>query len=99
VAHKVHVFADTFAPDQWNHPVVRKWRLPGDLAAAAGRTWVPVAGLKASRVQKQLGLHEEDRWFPAYAKITTGRKKSTGLGGCANAYVAVFKEGTDEFTS
>lgn len=54
-----------------------------------GRRWIP-EGSK-SRIQKQLGLHQEDRWFPASAEITTGRRKSTGLGGCANAYVATFR--------
>jgi hypothetical protein len=42
-----------------------------------------------------MGLHEESRWFPAIAKITTGGRKSTGLSGCANAFVAVFKVGEE----
>jgi hypothetical protein len=96
VASKVYRFADTFRPDQWNAPKVRRWRLPDDLAAKAGRKWIPVAGYKASRVQKQLGFHEELRWFPAIAKITTGGRKSTGLSGCANAFVAVFKVGEED---
>jgi hypothetical protein len=97
LAHKVYKFADRFAPDQWNAPTVKKWRLPDDeIAKRGGRKWIPVAGIRASRVQKALGLHEEHRWFPAIAKITTGGRKSTGLGGCANAFVAVFKQGEEE---
>jgi hypothetical protein len=59
-----------------------KWRLPDDLAEEKGRKWIPVGA--NSRVQKQLGLHEESRWFPARAAIAG---EGTGLSGCANAYV------------
>jgi hypothetical protein len=95
LAEKVYRFADKFRPDQWNAPMVRRWKLSDEDAAKYGRKWIPVAGYKASRIQKQLGLHEESRWFPAVAKITTGGRKSTGLSGCANAFVAVFKVGEE----
>lgn len=95
VADKVYTFADRFAPDHWNNPVVRKWKLPPDLASQLGRTWVPYGD--TSKVQKQLGLRQVLKWFPAEAKITTGGRKSTGLSGCANAFVAVFKLGTEEW--
>lgn len=93
VATKVYKFADTHRPDQWNAPMQHKWRLPDELAAKLGRKWIPTGS--KSRVQKQLGLTEELRWFPAYAEITTGNRKSTGLSGAANAYVAVFKKGEE----
>jgi hypothetical protein len=90
VADRIHKFANKFAT--WK--TTQSWRLPDDLAAKLGRKWVPVSGYShKSRVQAALGLHEESRWFPAYAAITTGGAKSTGLGGCANAYVSTFKEG------
>jgi len=92
VADRIHEFADRYAPE-WSNATVKRWRLPDDLAAKHGRKWVPVAGYSGkSRVQKKLELHEEDRWFRAYAKITTPRgAKSTGLAGCANAYVGTFR--------
>lgn len=96
VADKVYEFADRFRPDQWNNPTVKRWRLPDDLAEKLGRKWVPVRGYNGiSKIQNKLGLHEEDRWFPAYAKLTTGGRKSTGLAGCANAFVATFKVGEE----
>lgn len=87
IATKEYVFANTFA----GYGVTRSWKVD---PAKYGRKWVPVAGYSGkSRVQKQLGLHEEERWFPAYAKITVPHgAKSTGLAGCANAYVATFKK-------
>lgn len=92
IATKVHKFHDKFRPDQWNAPMKEMWRLPDELAEKHGRKWVPCAGYSGkSRIQKQLGLHEEDRWFPAHAKITTGGRKATGFSGMANAFVAVFK--------
>jgi hypothetical protein len=85
---KVYTFANPAG--DWL-PYNKRWRLPDDVAQVLGRKWIPVG--EKSRVQKQLGLHEEDRWFPAYAKVTTPPgSKSTGLGGCANAYVGVFKQ-------
>jgi hypothetical protein len=96
LASKIYRFADKFRPDQWNAPMVRKWKLSDEDAAKYGRKWIPVAGYSGkSRIQKQMGLHEESRWFPAIAKITTGGRKSTGLSGCANAFVAVFKVGEE----
>lgn len=95
LATKIFEFADRFRPE-WTGATVKRWRLPDELAAKHGRKWIPVCSLKESRIQKQLGLHEESRWFPAYAKITTGNRKSTGLAGCANAFVAVFKKGVDD---
>ena len=90
VATKVYAFPNKHRPDYWNDPQDYKWRLPDELAEKLGRKWIPVG--ERSKVQKQLGLHEEMRWFPAYVEITTGGRKNTGLSGCANAYVAVFKK-------
>jgi hypothetical protein len=64
-----------------------KWRLPESLADGLGRKWIPVGD--KSRIQKRLGLHEESRWFPAYAEITGGGK---GLGGAASCYVGTFQK-------
>lgn len=94
LAHKVYKFADIHRPDQWNAPMKKMWRIPDDKLAKYGRKWVPVG--YGSRIQKKLGLHEESRWFPAVAKLTTGGRKATGLSGCANAFVAVFKKGEEE---
>jgi len=83
VATKVHHFTNqfSFAPES-------RWRLPDSLADGLGRRWIPTGD--KSRVQKRLGLHEETRWFPAYAAIAGGGK---GLSGCASCYVGVFQEG------
>ena len=94
VADKIYEFANKFRPDYWNNPIDYKWRLPNELAEKLGRKWIP-EGSK-SKVQKALGLHEEQRWFPAKAIITTGHRKSTGLSGAANAYVAVVKREYDD---
>jgi hypothetical protein len=94
IATKVWEFPDTFAPDQWNNPMKRMWRVPDELVGTIGRKWIPYG--EGSRVQKKLGLSQERRWMKAEAKITTGGRKSTGLSGCANAFVAVFKYGTEE---
>lgn len=72
---------------------VSKWRLCDAEADKAGRRWIPTG--EKSRVQKQLGLQEDMEWGPAYAKITTGSRKSTGLSGCANAYVGTFRQGEE----
>ncbi len=96
IADKVYRFPDKFRPDYWNAPMKEMWKLPADLAEKLGRKWVPAAYIKPSRIAKQLGLHEEMRWFPAYAKITTGGRKDTGMAGMANAFVAVFRKGEDE---
>jgi hypothetical protein len=64
----------------------RKWLVPDSIADGLGRKWIPTG--KTSRIQKQLGLHEETRWFPAYAKI---EGRGTGLAGAASCYVGVFK--------
>lgn len=79
VADRIYEFTN-----QFSHGVDRKWRLPDDLADKLGRKWVPVGS--NSRIQKQLGLHQEDRWFPARAAIMGS---GTGLSGCASAYVGV----------
>lgn len=94
IADRIYIFINQFA----GYGTVTRWRLPDDLAAKYGRRWVPTAGYSGkSRVQKQLGLHEEQRWFPAYAKITTPPgAASTGLAGCANAYVGIFRADTDQ---
>lgn len=93
VAEKVYEFADKFAPS-WSGATIYRWKLPADLADKLGRKWIP-QGSK-SKIQKQLGLTEEYRWFPAVAIITTGNRKSTGLAGAANAYVTVVKRGEEE---
>jgi hypothetical protein len=93
LATKVYSFADKYRPDQWNNPQKEMWRLPDDEAEKRGRKWVPTCYIGKSRIQKKLGLHEESRWFPACAKITTGGRKDTGFSGMANAFVAVFKKG------
>jgi hypothetical protein len=82
VATKIYHFTNSysFAPES-------KWRLPDSLADGLGRKWIPTGD--KSRVQKQLGLHEESRWFPAYAEITGGGK---GLGGAASCYVGTFQK-------
>lgn len=92
VADRLYTFPNQFA--SWR--TVQKWKLPNELAERHGRRWVPRASYRGkSRIQKQLGLHEDERWFPAFAKITTGGRKSTGLSGCANAFVGTFKVGED----
>lgn len=84
IADRVHTFADTFA----GYGTVSKWKLGAEDEAKCGRRWIPRDYTGRSRIQKSLGLHEETRWFPAYAKITGSGK---GLSGCASAYVAVFR--------
>lgn len=91
LATKIYRFPDKYRPDQWNAPEKEMWRLPDNVAEKLGRKWVPACYINPSRIQKKLGLHEESRWFPAHAEITTGGRKNTGLSGMANAYVAVFK--------
>lgn len=83
LCERIHRFANQFA----GYGYVEKWRLPDEVAARLGRQWIPVASWRGkSRVQKQLGLREEDRWFPARAAIMGS---GTGLSGCASAYVGV----------
>jgi hypothetical protein len=93
VATRVHTFQNRFA--EWKNDHV--WRIedPADVARL-GRRWVPRSYLRESRVQKALGLEERTFWMPAYAKVTTGGRKATGLSGCANAFVATFKVGEDD---
>ena len=79
------------------HPVahwtsVCKWDLGRGSFDRIGRRYVPM-GAK-SRVQKQLGLHEEIRWVPGYAKVTAPAGQR-GLGGCASAYIGRFRSDTD----
>jgi hypothetical protein len=81
VATKVYHFTN-----QYSFASESRWRLPDSLADGLGRRWIPTG--KTSRVQKRLGLHEETRWFPAYAAITGGGK---GLSGAASCYVGVFQ--------
>lgn len=65
-----------------------------DVIRNIGRKWIPFDFTGKSRIQKKFGFHQELRWFPAYAAMTVPRgQKSTGLAGCANAYVAIFKKG------
>ncbi len=91
ICEKYQVFHNPH-PRGWGTMTTYSYRLPVDLANKFSRNWVP-AGAK-SRVQKQLGLHEESRWFPAYADITAPYgSKSTGMGGAANCYVRTFRKG------
>lgn len=82
------------------HPVMHwqsttKWKVHRDHQERLGRRWIPTGD--KSRVQKTLGLEEALRWEPAYAKTTTAPgAKSTGLGGCANAYVGIFRRETHQ---
>lgn len=63
----------------------RKWQVREDcLHLTNGRRWIPFG--RNSRVQKQLGLSQSDRWFPARAAIAGS---GTGLSGCASAFVTV----------
>lgn len=95
VADKIYEFADKFNPSIYTPAFVERWKLPEDLAVKLGRKWIPTGS--KSKVQKQLGLHEELRWFPAVAIITVPRgQRSTGLGACAVAYVRVVKKGEEE---
>lgn len=72
--------------NQYTGGVDRKWKLPPEVEARKGRRWVPYG--RKSRVQKQLGLFEDTRWFPARAEICGS---GTGLSGAASAYVAAVK--------
>lgn len=69
--------------------VKKVWDLGTELGEKIGRRWIPTG--KNSRIQKQFGFHEEQRWFPAEAAITTGRSGGRGLSGAANAYVGIFR--------
>lgn len=63
----------------------RKWQVREDcLHLTGGRRWIPYG--RTSRVQKQLGLSQSDRFFPARAVISGS---GTGLSGCASAQVTV----------
>lgn len=72
VADRVHTFQNNFA-----YGTVTKWKVD---AEKYGRTWLPTG--KKSRVQKTLGLEEQERWFPAYADL-----KSNGTGMSGNVWV------------
>lgn len=65
-----------------------KWKVENEhLHITNGRKWIPVQrGDKPGRIAKSFGLHEEQRWFKAEARIMGS---GTGLSGCANAYVGV----------
>lgn len=88
VADHVFRFANKQAP--WLTD--SRWRLADDLVEKLGRKWVPTGD--KSRIQKQLGLHEEKRWFPAYAKLTAP-EGAKGLSGASQVYVGVFRADTD----
>lgn len=72
---------------------VYKWELHLIEVSTYGRRYIPVAGIRTSTVQKQLGLRERGELAPAKAIVTTGSTKSTGLGGCANAFVRTVRTG------
>lgn len=59
------------------------WRVHDNYVESLGRKWLPAYN-ENSRILKQLKLHEEKRWFPAWAVIE-GRGK--GLSGSAWAQV------------
>lgn len=84
VADKIFTFENSF---NGCPTTVNRWRLPNDLAEKKGRKWIPVG--ERSRVQKQLGFREVQRWFPAFAMIGGGGK---GLSGAASARVIVCKD-------
>lgn len=65
------------------------WDIGTVMAEQLGRRWIPSG--ERSRIQKQFGFHEERRWFPAEAAVTTGRNGGRGLSGAANAYVGIFR--------
>jgi hypothetical protein len=73
----------------------RVWDLGRESRDCGERRWVPVG--ERSRVQKQMGLHEEFRWVPGYAKITAPIG-ARGLGGCDSAYVGEFRSDTHQET-
>jgi len=72
---------------------VYKWELHLTEVVTYGRRYIPVAGTRKSTVQKQLGLRERGELAPAKAITSTGNRKSTGLAGCANAYVTTVRTG------
>jgi hypothetical protein len=82
IADRMHWFQN-----QYSFAWQGKWRLGDDDAAKYGRRWVPVGD--NSRVQKQLGLREEKRWFPAFAKIVA---EGNGLSGAASARVEAVRK-------
>jgi hypothetical protein len=70
------------------------WLLRDDEVRKFGRRFIPLSGWKKnSRIQKQLGLRECQELAPAHAITSTGGRKSTGLAGCANAYVTTARTG------
>lgn len=87
IATKDYYFPNKFKPWTENHV----WRVEDKyLDLTNGRKWIPCG--RTSKVQKSFALTEEKRWFKAHAKLTVARgAKSTGLSGCANAFVGVFK--------
>lgn len=89
VSHFTRLFPAFNAPWRTN----RVWDL-GQAAKLAGqRRWIPAG--ERSRVQKQMGLHEEFRWVPGYARITAP-EGARGLGGCASVYVGEFRSDTHQ---
>lgn len=92
VAYRTRVFPNRNAP--WTSS--RVWDLGRDAEQRGWeRRWVPVG--ERSRVQKGLGVHEEFRWVPGYARITAP-EGARGLGGCASAFVGHFRSDTNELT-
>ena len=82
-----------FPHPRFDWRTVEKWQVNDPHVARLGRRWVPVGS--RSRIQKELKLQEEDRWYPAVAIITTGNATSTGLAGAANAYVTTVKRSVE----
>lgn len=84
IATKTYSFAVPNLPSYMNVVNV-KWRVEDKfLPLTNGKKWIP-EGHK-SRIQKQLGLKQEARWFKARAVIT-----GSGRGLSGNAWVTVEK--------
>lgn len=90
VSDQTRVFPNRNAP--WT--TVRLWDVRAH-ADRLGRRWIPVG--ERSRVQKSLGVREEFRWTPGYAKVTAP-EGSRGLSGAASAFVGIFRADRDELT-
>ena len=62
------------------------WILTEEEEARFGRKFIPFSGTGKSRVQKELGLHEQDEEAPAWAAL-----KGTGTGLSGNVWVEVYR--------
>ncbi len=87
VSYFTRLFPAFNAPWRMN----RVWDLGRAAKHAGQRRWIPAG--ERSRVQKQLGLHEEFRWVPGYARITA---PEGARGACASSYVGEFRSDTHQ---